>query len=287
MDTVSIEKRSVTISVSIYRRLIAAYPAAFRMQYGAPMVQVFRDACRRATQGGPMALFGLWARTVFDLMKTAIEEHARGGVQMTREKFFRLSGWALMAGPVLFFIGWLANSRPEYNPYNAAALPIDPVANLVAMPLAAVGLAFTSLGLWGMLLRYGTKAGGSALWLGLGMVSSLASSAGAVWMVLDNNGYGWMVFFLGLFGLFFGIAIFGAVNLGLRLMPRWNGLPLLAGVWIPGFLMFAGLFQLGTGSVLISPETVFTYLWAFSLLMFFGLGYLLQSSSSKIRTANI
>jgi hypothetical protein len=85
---------------------------------------------------------------------------------------------------------------------------------------------------------------------------------------------------------FLALALFGIINLRLRLLPRWNVLPLLAGVWLPGFLLLSGLVQLTTGSSHDSPQTVFTILWLFSLLMFAGLGYLLQSDSARLTAAN-
>lgn len=205
---------------------------------------------------------------------------------MTREKFIKLSGWALMLGPCLFIIGWLASSRPEYNPFNAASLPIDRFANLAGLPLAALGLVLISLGLLGMFLRYGSKSVGSGLWLGLGALCALVSAAGVVGMVVDENSLGWYAFFLGLFAQFFALAFFGITNLRRRVLPRWNGLPLLAGVWVPGMVLLMGLFQLNTGTSLDSPEAVFYILWSFSLLMFFGLGYLQQSDPVPFRAAN-
>lgn len=205
---------------------------------------------------------------------------------MTSEKFIKLSGWALMIGPILFLVGWLASSRPQYSPYNAAALPIDRYANLAAMPLVAAGLALISLGLVGMLLRYGSKSRAAAAWLGLGVLGALSACFGSLWMGLDTEGYGWIFFFIGLFIQFFALTLFGLTNLGLRLLPRWNGLPLVAGIWIPAYLLFAGLFQLALGSTIISGETIFNYLWALSFVMFFGLGYLLQSNPGKLSPAS-
>jgi len=281
------DPQPVIYSVQLYRALLAAYPSEFRTNYAEPMVQVFRDACRRACrEGGSVALIALWARTTLDMIMTVIEEHARRGVHMTREKFIKLTGWAMILGAFLFMVGWLAANRPEYNQYNAASLPIDRFANLAGIPLAALGLVLISLGLLGMLLRYGSKAGGSRLWLGLGAVSGLVSAVGAVWMGVDDSGPGWYLFFLGLFFQFSALALFGVVNLRHRLLPRWNGLPLLAGVWLPGIILLSGLFELTTGTMLDSPQAVFNLLWLFSLLMIAGLGYLLQSDPAALSAAS-
>ena len=205
---------------------------------------------------------------------------------MTRQKFIKLSGWAMILGAFLFMVGWLAANRPEFNQFNAASLPIDRYANLAGIPLAALGLVLISLGLLGMLLRYGSKAGGSGIWLGVGAVSGLVSAAGTVWMGVDNSGSGWYLFFLGLFFQFSALAIFGVINLRRRLLPRWNGLPLLAGVWLPGIILLNGLFELTTGTMLDSPQAVFNLLWLFSWLMFAGLGYLLQLDPVAVSAAS-
>ena len=59
---------------------------------------------------------------------------------MNREKFIKLSGWALIIGSIAIFIGWMAESRPKYDQFNAASLPIDRYANLAAVPLIIMGV---------------------------------------------------------------------------------------------------------------------------------------------------
>ncbi len=43
----------VVWSVRLYRAALVVYPPAFRREYGTPMVQVFRDACREALRALP------------------------------------------------------------------------------------------------------------------------------------------------------------------------------------------------------------------------------------------
>jgi hypothetical protein len=40
----------VSASARLYRLLLGAYPARFRQEYGAPMLQLFRDSCREAAR---------------------------------------------------------------------------------------------------------------------------------------------------------------------------------------------------------------------------------------------
>ncbi len=65
----------VSLSVRLYRRLLALYPAAYRREYGPWMVQAFRDLCRAAyRQGGAWRVGGLWLRTLADTLATAAAE---------------------------------------------------------------------------------------------------------------------------------------------------------------------------------------------------------------------
>src|SRR5689334_116093 len=67
--------RIITVSERLYRRLLRAYPAAFRHQYGAQMAQVFRDCCRTAYQrSGTGGVLQLWIPTLGDLVRNAVAE---------------------------------------------------------------------------------------------------------------------------------------------------------------------------------------------------------------------
>jgi hypothetical protein len=67
---------AVLISVRIYKRLLAAYPAAFRREFGPPMIQMFRDQCRDAwAVHRGWSLAALWCRILIDWIKTATKEH--------------------------------------------------------------------------------------------------------------------------------------------------------------------------------------------------------------------
>jgi len=70
------DAKAVTLSVRIYERLLALYPAAFRREYGPAMKQVFCDQCRDAwCQARAWGLAVLWLRLLPDLAKTSFLEH--------------------------------------------------------------------------------------------------------------------------------------------------------------------------------------------------------------------
>ncbi len=68
--------RITAVSEHLYQKLLRAYPAAFRHQYGAQMTQVFLDCCRVAyQQSGTRGVLHLWIVTLGDLISNAIAEH--------------------------------------------------------------------------------------------------------------------------------------------------------------------------------------------------------------------
>ena len=270
--------RSLMLSTRLYQALLLVYPSEFRKDYGGPMLQVFRDRGIRALrEGGNTGLLSLWVRTMLDTVQTALEEHAQRGVDMSKEKLIRSSGWALMLGPLLFFTGAWANGRPPYSPYDPVSLPIDRYADQAAAPLVVTGLLFLTLGMLGMLLRFAPRWDGPGILLGLGALSGAVSTIGAAMLAVKDGSPWWEMFFLGMVAQFTALAVFGVIDMRRRLLPRWNGLPVFA-LWLPAV---AGL-SLGLVSWEISFQ-LFTGLWVLTCAMFAGLGYLLQSRAQAAR----
>jgi hypothetical protein len=70
------ESKAVEHSCRVYRRLLFAYPKAHREEYGAAMLQLFRDQCRDAWAAKfARGLIGFWLRAMADLLKTSVLEH--------------------------------------------------------------------------------------------------------------------------------------------------------------------------------------------------------------------
>jgi hypothetical protein len=63
------------VSERVYRALLVAYPREFRREYGAQMLQVFRDLCREEL-GRKRGLVRLWILTVLDLGRSALLQRA-------------------------------------------------------------------------------------------------------------------------------------------------------------------------------------------------------------------
>jgi hypothetical protein len=283
MEETANEPRSLILSARLYQALLVVYPSEFRQAYGSPMLQVFRDCCRRALgETGPAGLLALWARTLLDTLQTAIEEHVQRGVDMSKEKFIKLSGWALLLGGPALLLGFLAGTRPEYNQFNARSLPIDQYANAIEGPLSVMAMFLLAVGFTGLFLQYRRQAGsfGQAS-LGLSALSGIVGAVGSLGLFIVGNEPWWSIFFFGLIFEFVGLALFGMANLRQRIMPRWNGLPLLAGIWVPLYVLVSYILEKSSGSWIQAPLVVDMSMFLLTTVGLAGLGYVLQAEPTK------
>lgn len=91
---------------SLYRLLLAVYPAKFRREYGREMLLVFRSCyrCERA-RGGRAGVARLWLRTLIDLISTAPQEHAQNFAERSdKMKRLRMVALAALAYAVVFLV---------------------------------------------------------------------------------------------------------------------------------------------------------------------------------------
>ena len=182
----------LSFSDNLYRRFLRAYPAEYRRGFSDDMAQVFRDLCREIYEReGLVGFLELWLTTLFDLLKTAIEERSKEVVQMTKEKFVRLSGWALMLGGATFILGFTLNSQETSfsDPLGGRDAFIE-YSQLVLLPLAMASFA---VGLLGMRSRYGAQVGRfGSISLVVGAIGGAIGFVGAIGLglILDDGG-GW------------------------------------------------------------------------------------------------
>lgn len=87
------------LAAQIYAGLLKLYPRTFREQYGAAMLQAFRDECRE-TRG---RLWGVWVKSLYDLLVNACAE------RLTQMKTRAWLVWAmnLSASIIAYFASWL------------------------------------------------------------------------------------------------------------------------------------------------------------------------------------
>ena len=70
-------ERAIGASGRAYRSLLRVYPRGLRDGYGDEMARCFRDLCREGLEdGGGLGLAALWARTLPELLCTALKERS-------------------------------------------------------------------------------------------------------------------------------------------------------------------------------------------------------------------
>lgn len=273
-----VESPIVAASVRVYQALLVTYPAGFQEEYGSQMVQVFRDCCLGAVrQGGMYRMVRFWTKTLLDLVQSVISEHAHKEIEMKNEMKpgdIRLAGLALMWGAGTFTLGVLVILLGGDKLWGVSAA----LTNVLGMSLFVVGLL-------GLRKRYGEKAGPigkSLLWLGAVLGPSLT------FIGLFGVSYSFpplgILFTAGPAVLLTCLASFGVVTLFKRPLPRWNWLPILAGISYP-ILVFAYIFiSLNTGdwsggSGPTMPQVLVAIPLIIQGLALAALGYLLKSDA--------
>lgn len=161
---------------------------------------------------------------------------------MTRPKFIRLSGWGMVLA-ALFLLFTFLPERAQIREALYRLFGVPPTApgfelyqpfydGVAEMPFLLASLLLT-LGLLGLYARYGAQVGRLAkLALMIGVLGGVASAlSNLLWNSGAENGRALMKFSLAV--MFTGLFVFGLAALRERPMPRWNGLPALAGFWWP------------------------------------------------------
>jgi hypothetical protein len=89
----------VGTSERAYRSLLRAYPRGLREEYGEEMVHCFEELCReRLEEDGGLGLAALWARTVPELLYTALKERS---TTLDRNTYRSVVGVALATALIL------------------------------------------------------------------------------------------------------------------------------------------------------------------------------------------
>lgn len=285
------------LSVLIYRRLLVAYPPAFRHEYGAQMVQVFRDCCRETSyRGGVVELGRFWLLACGDLIVSALAERRQEEWHMTRTHWIRLGSLAAIVG------GAVATLFVGLDLIIAIAQLLDEksLVGLTLFPVHIVSWASPTLILFYILALLGLQARGADRmgavgWiaittailgmllteLGNGLTSVVMySQANGCRTPLDCNFYdpnhymkmGYLVGLLGSMVFMVGMIAYGIAALRRRILPRQNWLPLVVGMMpllnlaasIVALLVSPGTDYAGDQKVMIMLDTVtlaFAIVW--------------------------
>ena len=235
----------VTLSAVVYKLLLIFYPTRFRQEYGPHMAQVFRDSCLKTyCQSGMSGFVLLWALTLFDWFKTVIEEQTQRGTEMTRTKFIRLRGWALMLAAIFLIAGFgIGGGEKYYSDPLGGSDGFYEYSQLILIPTSM--LLFT-IGIIGLRLRYGAATGrlGSSSLVFAAIAGGLSFLVAIPLFALMKDfpwmGGWWYVWMYSWMVKLVSLSLFGIAALRTKPLPRWNALPLLTGVW------FALVFIIGT-----------------------------------------
>jgi len=203
-------------------------------------------------------------------------ERLRKETEMKKDTFVRLSGWSITVGAIAFLPGAIGQLYYESQTINWNTPPMQLAAFAVfwAPVLLAVGLL-------GLRARY--KIGGGVLLFGA-IVGGLLVVVGTLVQFLTPD-YSVSVTY---FGVWVGgvlvlnvcLSIFGILMLIQKPLPRWNWLPLVAGVWIPLLPLLAGIL----GGIMEDSPSPTVFIIAVFVIMTIAqimLGYILQADASQ------
>lgn len=268
------EYSMVGVSVRLYQMFLLAYPTKFRHEYGSEMAQIFRDSCLRTLrQRGLKGMPKLWFVTMLDLAQSVITEHTQKEAQMTKEmkpEDIRRAGWALIWGAIVFVLGvFAAIIAYSTNSWSMFALLV----------LVFVSLPLLVFGVLGLRNRYGAKVGsfGRNILLVGAILGPLTSVIGFFLMSIDPY---WFIIYAGHAVLFICLTLFGITALNARPLPRWNILPVIAGLGYPAIIFFYVLTSIATGdwSGYEMPAAIVNMiLITIQALALLALGYILKS----------
>jgi hypothetical protein len=268
----------VSLSVRIYRLLLVAYPAKFKREYGPHMLQVFGDYCTHVFhQNGTRGMIRLWAVTLFDLFQSLIEEHLQKETFMTKSKFIRLGGWSLMLGAVSFFLFIISTQMDSssygplwrFRPFYKAGIEIG----IWLIPI------LLAVGMLGLRVRYGEETGN--LGKNLLLIGAIAGPVITLLGFIGGEVEGaWILLFAGTATLFACLAIWGILTLKAKPLFRWNGLPIIAGLWFP-MLLSSALFAEANGVSGELIQNIATVTIPLQCIALFVLGHMLQADAPE------
>lgn|GEM_PF-1122681 len=267
----------VALSVKVYQVLLVVYPTRFQREYGSHMSQVFLDCCLRAfRQNGSNGLIKLWFITLLDLAQSVAAEHMQKETQMKQEmkpEDIRKAGWALIWGAISLVIGVLLAISEYRNGYVEYS-------NFALLVLVFISLPLLIFGVLGLRNRYGEKVGsfGKNILLIGTILGPVITILGFFLATIDPL---WILTWAGPAVLFVCLTAFGVVALHKKPMPRWNMLPVIAGLFYPAIIVFSIITEIIPGD--LTNSSISTFVIVSILLMIIqglallALGYILKA----------
>ena len=162
---------------------------------------------------------------------------------MSKSTFIRISGWSLVLGAIALSMIYLSAYLDENYPllhWEDNYGYVSYISGLVVAPF------LTAIGLFGLRSRYSEALGnsgrtllllGTLIGLGLTVVGIVGEIFGLFGRISDTP---WNLLLSGVNVIIFCLALFGFMTLRSRPLPRWNSLPILAGIIFPA-MVFANV----------------------------------------------
>jgi hypothetical protein len=242
----------ITLSERIYRALLIFYPADYRHEYGALMVQVFRDVSRDTYRSqGVFGLLFWWCAALLDLTRTVIEQRKK--VTMSKSTWIQITGSLLVIGGAFWGLAAFSQLQPgDHYTYHGVYQ--------VLIWLLAPGFLLVGLGCVGLALRYGPALGVLGKWLlYLTSLGALVMAVGLVAMSIQDSL--WNIWLAGGILHMTALIVFGLLHVWKPVLPIFRALPLqIASGWL---IVMTGVF------VRLFPQATANLL---SFLMVFGMG---------------
>jgi len=201
---------------------------------------------------------------------------------MNNSNFFRLSGWAFIIGAFCFYMFF-----PLYY-LNSLGVTLDRF-------MAGWGISYDltfywspillAIGMFGLWARYGEIVGklGKAFLL-ISPVGILISYFGLTQANIYEQDV--VVSSAGVLMLMTCLALFGALALITKPLPRWNGLPIIAGVGFPAFFLYSAIAGTMNESSFLSQFAILVLIVTIQFIALVILGYMLQADvTDDIRTS--
>jgi hypothetical protein len=129
---------SVRWSVKIYRRLLQAYPDAFRRAFGKGMVEVFADMATDAwRRNGLCGLVFMWFRVLGDLASSVVSEYgdSRNGGPEMKTAFYLLASVVLATVVQMFVMGAIGIVIVSLSLISAESIAEHPIQGVLELLL--------------------------------------------------------------------------------------------------------------------------------------------------------
>lgn len=231
--------KAQAIGQQAFAGLLRLYPREYRQVYGAHMAQLFADCSREAAaHSSAAALLALWASTLLDVCKTALEERIKEVWTMNAEKLQRRASLLLLAGAALMLVV-VATGRLEQTYDDPLGGPDGWIeyTRLIGLPLSYL---LMTAGAWQL---HRSQAKGTSF----ARVALLVSTAAAVLTMVGFLGFKATginnIGLLQFYGNFIYLAGLGVFGLALRAKSLGA-----AGLITLGGMLLPVLFLIGVGT---------------------------------------